>query len=161
MALPFLSTLSAAARLAYPAIVGGVRRGFSANKIQSILQATGIGVRRSTLLNIVARSRAIFGHGSYLRGLRKGQRPNVFALPEALTRLTRQFAFTYKVEGTATDTGLPMSQYITLAMDKLKTGPEMQAEAVRIAEEGKERYDMDALRAIAVDGVQAGPLGVL
>ncbi len=161
MALPFLSTLSAAARLAYPAITGGVRRGFSANRIQGILQATGIGVRRSTILDIVARSRAIFRHGDYLRTLRAGQRPNIFALPEALTKLTRQYAFTYKVEGTATDTGLPMQQYITLAMDKLKTGPEMQAEAVRVAEEGKDRYAMDATSATAIDGVQAGPLGTL
>ena len=58
MAVPFLATLTSAARLAYPAIVGGVRRGLSANRIQGILSATGIGIRRSTLLDIVARSRA-------------------------------------------------------------------------------------------------------
>lgn len=161
MAVPFLATLSAAARLAYPAIVGGVRRGLSANSIQGILRATGIGIRRVTLLDIVARSRLVFQFGGRLRALRKGQRPNIFAIPEALTKTTRRFAFTLEVKGTATDTGLATSQFITLATDRLMTREEMERLAMDVADEGKERYGMVSESATFVDGIQAGPLGVL
>lgn len=161
MALPFLYTLPVAARLAYPAIVSGVRRGISSNQIQRILIKAGIGIRRSTLLNIAARSRAIWRHGDYLRRLKRNQRPSPFALPEALTKLTRKYSVNVVVSGTSSDTGLPTFQHITLAMDSLRTREEMEAQAIRIAEEGRERYEMTADSAVLEEAVQASPLGVL
>lgn len=161
MAVPFLSTLSAAARLAYPAIVGGVRRGLSANSIGTILRNTGIGIRRSTLLDIVARSRLVFQYGGRLRALPKNRRPNIFSIPEALTKTTRQYAFTLEVKGTAADTGQATSQFITLATDSLMTREQMEALAMEVADEGKERYGMISESATFVDGIRAGELGVL
>ncbi len=161
MALPFLTTLSAAARLAYPAIHGGVRRGLSANRIQSILTGAGIGIRRQTLLDLVAATRGIIEKGGYLRKLRAGQRFNPAALPQALTRTTREYAITVAVEGTSTDTGLPTWQHITLAMDKPMARDAMEDLAMRLAREGKERYEMTPESAVIEEGVRAGMAGVL
>lgn len=161
MAVPFLWTLTTAARAAYPAIVSGVWRGLSANRIQSILQATGMGIRRQTLLDIVARERGLKSIGDYLRTLRSNQRPNPLALPEALTKLTRQFAVTVEVRGTLADTEATTSQFITLSMDSLMEREDMEELAEEIVGEGIERYGMVFESVHFVDAVRSGELGVL
>lgn len=161
MAVPFLWTLSTAARAAYPAIVSGVWRGLSANRIQSILQATGMGIRRQTLLDIVARERALKNIGNYLNTLKRNQRPNPLALPEALTKLTRQFAVTVEVRGTLVDTEATTSQFITLSMDSLMEREDMEDLAEEILGEGVERYGMVFESVHFVEAMQAGAPGVL
>lgn len=162
MPVPFLATLSLTARMAYPAIVGGVRRGLSANRIQQILVKSGIGIRRSTMLNVIAREKGIIQGGGYLRGLRRGQRFNPLALPEAITSIKRKYAITLELEGTQLDTFLPRTQFITLSMSQPMDRLSMEQLAISIAEaETRERYGIEVGAVRILEGVRAGPAGLL
>lgn len=161
MATPLLYTLTASARLAYSAIVGGVRRGFSANRIQQILTGAGIGIRRSTLLDVVSATRGILEKGAYLRKLRAGQRFNPVALPEAITQIRRRYSVTVVVKGKMLETDLVTWQHVTLSMDEPMSRDAMEELAMRIVEEGKDRYRILAEAAVIEQGVRWGAPGLL
>lgn len=161
MALPFLHTLSLTARQAYPVIVSGVWRGLSANRIQSVLKESGLGIRRQTLLNIVARERGLKNTSAYLRTLRRNQRPNPLALGEAITKLTRAYSVTLEVRGSLADTGASTSQFVTLSMDTLLPREQMESLALDIVNEGVARYGMVTESVRFTEGVRAGGAGIL
>lgn len=101
MAIPFLFTLPVSARLVYPHIVAGVRRGLSANAIERSIRAAGLRITRVTTLNpLIARIKAIERHGTFLRFANKRFAIRTQLLPEALTTINDRFSYTYRVTGT-------------------------------------------------------------
>jgi len=156
-----LSALSASARLAYPAIVRGVREGLSLNRLQAALQEANLGIRRATLLSLMQRERALVSAGESMRFLPRAARPDPARLPEALTILRRQFSFTVELRGRSLQTGERTTQHVTVASDRLLTRAEIEDVAERFGQQGGERYGMEVERVLFVKAMKAGAGGVL
>ena len=161
MPLPYLATLTASARMAWPAIVRGVREGLSARAIGRAIRAAGIAISNEALFEVSRRERDVWTHGLALRYLNPGIRPNPFTLPESLTRLTRAFAFTVEVRGRLVDTAAAVKQYITISTETLMTRRELEEMAAEIAASGVGRYGLEVEDTVLVSGLRAGQLGTL
>ncbi|MCP4897227.1 MAG: hypothetical protein GY906_09685 [bacterium] len=161
MAVSFLASLTLRARTAFPFIRRGIREGLSANRIQSALQKSGLGLRRTNLLAIVRRERFIQNFVSALDRLAPNRHVPTNMLPEALTRMTRSLSFTVEVRGYLTDTGARTSQFVTLSMDETMTPQEMIDLAVEIVEDEPSRYGMVVDDGRLTEGLRSGPLGTL
>jgi hypothetical protein len=156
----FLDTLSATARQAYPIIQRGVREGLSSRALDSLIrEGLGSSIRRQTLLDIIRDVRNIFDVGAQLRFLNQESRPNPARLPEALTKIRREFSFTVEVRGIFGPTGLSTIQNVTITSDTLLTRREMEEAAIEAVEEGSDRYQLDIVSAIPIQGLRAGSSG--
>lgn len=156
---PLLFTLGKRASAAFPIIQRGVREGISANSIQTILRASGMGIRRQTLLDIVRAERNIISAGKNLQNIRLGFVPDPRRLPEALTKISRSFNFVVRITGTDTSTGSTFIQNISVALDKPLTRSRLEAIAVDFIEAEKDRYGINIEEVLLIEGVKAGPLG--
>lgn len=161
MPLPFISTLGLAARAAYPIIKRGVREGLSSRALQTALRASGLGLRRQTLLDIMRAERGVERAASQLRFLSPTFRPNPARLPTAITKIRRQYSFTVEVRGTLMSTGETIVQNITIATDKLLRRQEMEAMATQVVEDNSDRYGVDIQQSVLVSGRRAGAAGTL
>ena len=161
MPLPYLETLTASARMAWPHIIRGVREGISARAIGRALRAGGIAISNEALFEVARREREVWTHGQSLRFLTPTLAPNPFRLPESLSRLTRAFAFTVEVRGSMLDTGKAIKQYITISTDTLVSRRELEEMAAEIASQRVARYGIEVEDAVLVSGLRAGALGTL
>lgn len=162
MPIPFLSTLNALARQAYPLIKAGVAQGLSSRAIDVVLKsAFGKSIRRSTLLEVMRRESGVERIASQLKFLRLDRLPNPLRLPPAITRLRRQYSFLVEVTGHLIDTGEIIKQHITIATDTLRTRQELQNLAINTIEGEKERYGIDIIGAQLISGKRAGDMGIL
>lgn len=161
MPTPFLSTLTKRARLAYPIIQRGVREGLSSRAISNTLKAGGVGIRRNTLLDIMRRERDVWEHGQNLRYLPLDRRPNPSRLPEALTRIRRNYSYEVFVTGIDTSMGVPRGQYVTVASSKLLTRREAETLAIEYAGGIHESGGIEIEKAQLNNILRAGPLGTL
>lgn len=161
MVLPFLSTLSARARQAYPIIQRGVSEGLSARAIQTTLSSAGLGIRRQTLLDTVRRIKDVEGRGQRLRFIRSDRTPDPRRLPEALTTLRRSFSFRVELRGVDFGTGDPFTRFVTVALDKPLTRQEIERKAEQFILDEPKRYGIDIETVLLVHGSKAGPEGTL
>lgn len=117
MAIPFLLTLTRSARLVYPHIIGGVRRGLSANAIERSIRNAGLRITRISTLNpLIARIKAIERHGASLRFANKRFTIRTQLLPESLTDIRQKYSYTYRVSGT-NELGDIVSRFVTVTTD--------------------------------------------
>lgn len=124
-------------RTATPFIVHGVSAGLSANSILSSLQAGGLGVRRSTGLNMIRNLRKQYG----APGLVKGVKPGLFPEPErygiAAYPTKRKFTYVMKVTGYNPVTGLSDVQHVNVVSDDTLTLAELEETAIDLTSEGQ------------------------
>ncbi len=158
---PLLSTLPARARLAFPIIQGGVRRGLSANSIQSLLRSEGLGIRRQSLLDIIRAERGIETASSRLRAMRRDFTPDPRRLPDALTKLRRAFSFQVKIRGFDLSTGEDITRFVSVALDDPLTRAEIENIGLGFIEDDMERYGLAVTDVILDRGVKAGVEGTL
>lgn len=117
MAIPFLATLPASARLAYAHIVGGVRRGLSGNAIERSIRAAGLSIsRQAALTPLISRIKAIEAHGAQLRFANKRFTIRTQLLPESITDIRNDFSYTYRVRGT-NQLGDRIERFVTVTTD--------------------------------------------
>jgi hypothetical protein len=145
--------------LAQKYIQSGLRRGLSANSIQTTLQRAGLGYRRQTLLSDVKYWKEAFEKGDYLKYVNRALRPS--------TRLYMQTAWQTKaryetvVEFRLKDrfTGETIERRVTVAHTHLEAGVEVadreqnltRAEIEEAAEEMvggyglEDRFDVESI----------------
>lgn len=119
MAARVLPWLSESILRALPMIERGVREGISRNALQTLLSEAGIGVRRTDLLSAYSAIANQVVQTDALLALRTNLIPPVFRIPEAITRIRRQFS--YKVVVTAIDrqSGETVERHVTVSTDRL------------------------------------------
>jgi len=158
---PLLSTLPARARLAYPIIQGGVRRGLSANSIQSLLRSEGLGIRRQSLLDIIRAERGVAATSAPLQSMRRDFTPDPRRLPDALTKLRRAFSFSVKISGFDLSTGEAITRFVSVALDDPLTRSEIENIGLGFIEEDMERYGLAVTDVLIERGMKAGVEGTL
>ena len=100
MALPLLATLPKTARIAYPIILAGTRRGLSSRAIESIVRQAGLPISRPrSILPIMRAVKAAEVAGANVRFIPKKNFINVARLPVSLTFIRRNFSFRVNVLG--------------------------------------------------------------
>lgn len=161
MPLPLLATLSGRARLAYPIIQRGVREGLSSRAINTILQDTIGGLRRTSLLSIMRAERGVALAGSRLQALRRDFTPDPTRLPDSLTKLRRGFSFTVRIRGFDLGTGEDVTRFVTVALDDPLTRAEIENIGLGFIEEDLERYGVAVTEVLLQRGMKAGEEGTL
>ena len=162
MALPLIATLNKAARAALPIIQKGVSEGISSRAISSIIKdAFGKSIRRSTLLDVMRALTGIERANATLKFIRKDRLPNIARIPEAITRIRRNFAFTVQVTGQIIDASMSFAEGITIASDVNLTRSQIEAKAMDALEQRGERYNVVVESVLLVSAVKAGALGTL
>lgn len=161
MALPFLSTLTATARFAYPIIQAGVRQGLASRAVATALQEAGLGIRRAVLLDIMRRERTIVRHGLNMRFLPFNRAPNPLRLPTALTKLRRTYSYIVEAFGTDLGTGQLRKQTITIASSKLLTRGDAEALAEQYAQGQFDSGQLEVDRVQLINVMKAGELGTI
>ena len=158
---PFLGTLSARARRAYPIIQRGVREGLSSQQIMGVLARGEGGIRRQSLLDIMRFERNIAVSGQGLRTMRRDFTPDPRRLPDALTKLRRPFSFQVKIRGFDLSTGEDITRFVNVSLDNPLTRAEIENIGLGFIEEDMERYGLAVTDVILDRGVKAGVEGTL
>ena len=162
MALPLLTLLSATARQALPIIQGGVKAGLGSRTINAAIKtAFGKGIRRSVLLDIIRAESGIERAGALLKFVLPRNRPSFNRLPQALTRIRRNFAFVVAVKTNLIEAGETVIQNITVAIDSIPSRGELERLAEQAVEDNQDRYKFEIVSSLLIRGVRAGTLGTL
>lgn len=161
MPASFVSSLPAALRRAWPIITGGVKQGLSANSIQGVLKAAGMGVRRQTLLDGVRALRNGFAQQETLRILGDVIRPPLRMIPEALTRIRRRFSYLMEIQEEVESR--IETRFFTLSSDDVLNRNEAISEATDLLENDAFKYgrEVRVVGATLTGIVKAGSLGTL
>lgn len=161
MPIPLLSTLSTAARVAYPIIKRAVSEGLSVLDTQILLQDHLTPIPRNELLKVINAVRREYRLGADLRNRPLNRIIGERSLHEAITPLRRQYSFDVLVRGIDTATGLLRGQYITVSTDRLLTRAEIEAAAMRAASGAGGSGGMEEMIAELHAGRRAGRAGTL
>lgn len=161
MPLPYLSTLTGTARIAYPIIQRGVRSGLASRQIAETLSNAGLGIRRATLLDIMKKEREIISHGLNMRYLPYDRAPNPDRLPPALTRLRRQYSYQVELQGRIIDTQELITRNVTVASGKLLTRREAETIAMSYALDESEQYGIEVDKVQLINVLKSGELGTI
>lgn len=159
MPAPFLATLTASARAAYPFIQRGVREGLSSRALERVIRAAGLAIRRQDLLTAMRLESGVQTQGSELRFLNQDHRPNPARLPIALTKIRRQYSFIVEVSGVNVSTGELTRRNVTVTSDSLLTRREIEAAAVDAVDSQGTRYGMRESSGTLTSGMQSGSFG--
>lgn len=123
MPVPFLSLLPSTARLAYPFVLSGVKRGLSSRAIEQTIRSAGLRISRSgSILPMMRRLKAIELAGRNIRFIGKRNTINVNKLPESITRLRRAYSYNVRVQG-ADSFGNPIDRFVTVSTDNNQLSP--------------------------------------
>ena len=100
MPIKLLYTLPQSVRLAYPAMVAGVRRGLSIEAITRTVRASGIVLGRGVSLSPIIRElRVLEAEGRAVRTVLSRETINTDLLPESVTNIRRKFSYQYRQTG--------------------------------------------------------------
>lgn len=161
MAQSFLSSLPKSLRSAWSIVTKGVREGLTANRIQSVLQTSGLGVRRQTLLDGIRAVKHGFAQQKTLRILRTDVLPPLRMIPKALTKITRRFSYNFEVEGRVT--GRLVRRFVALSTDERLSAGEAGDEIARRLRDDHFSYGetMDITSIVMTSMLRSGVLGTL
>ena len=155
MPLPLLATLPKTARIAYPIIQAGTRRGLSSRAIERIVRQAGLSISRGrSILPIMRAVQAIEVAGANIRFIPKLLRINVFRLPTSLTFIRRNFSFTVRVVGRDIFGNL-IDRFVTVSTDRtLVTPAEIEAAADNLVSEEGQSDTLVEVESTLQSGVQ-------
>lgn len=138
---PLSSTLTARLRGLLPIIESGVVRGLSSRAINSAIQrATGTGIRRQVLLDVIRQVRGIQTAGDALRFVRLDRVPDPSRTPIALTPIRRALSSTVRVDGILLTTGERISRFVQVTHDDILTRGQIQDIAAGFIEGDVDEY---------------------
>ena len=139
MATPFSVRLSSRVRRLLPIIESGVASGLSSRAINTaIQQATGTGIRRQVLLDVMREISGIQKHGQTLKNVRLDRRPDPRRTPRALTPISTAFSSTVEIKGRLLGTGEPVTQHVQVVHDAVLTRGQIEDIASAFFEEVQE-----------------------
>lgn len=162
MAFPgFVSSLALPARQALPIIRSAIRRGIGADSTFQTLRTRFPGLTRAAVRGIARVERQIIAASADLRFMNQDFMPNPNRLPPALTTLRRQFSFKVRLRGIDPVTGSSVDQFVTISTDRLRSRRDMEAAAMEFTERDPSAYAIEFTQPLLVEGVRAGPGGVL
>lgn len=160
MASVFLDTLNLSERTAYPFVRQAVREGLSSRNITELLISEfGRAIRRQRLLEMIRFENLEETLGAQLKYLRRDARPDPARLPDALTKIRRNYSFDVEVRGILEESGLASSQFVTVTTDAILTRAELEDAGLDAVEEGASRYGLTAVSAVLTTGRRAGAAG--
>ena len=155
MATPLSLTLSSTVRRLLPIIESGVAAGLSSRAINAAIKtATGTGVRRQVLLDIMREMRGIQTAGESLQFVRFDRAPNPARVPTALTPIRRAFGSTVRIEGRFLSTGERVVRHVQVTHDSVLTRGEIEDIAAGFLEDEESEYGIVLERVLLVKQVR-------
>lgn len=148
-------------RAAYPVVKRAVREGVSQSEIERRLKTRDLGIRSSVMRSMVLAEKRLLAYSQALHLLKPSEKPRMSMLPDALTRQTRKYAFTFDVEGVIIKTGQAITHAITLSLDTLLTRGQMEEMAADIVGNRRDRYGTEVTSSTITGGTRAGEEGTL
>lgn len=155
MAIPLSLQLTSRVRGLLPIIESGVASGLSSRTInEAIRAATGTGLRRQVLLDIMRDMRGIAQAGEGLQFVRLDRAPDPTRVPRALTPIRRAFGSTVRVEGVLLSTGQAVTRFVQVTHDSVLTRGEIEDIAAGFLEDEEAEYGIELDRVLLVRQVQ-------
>lgn len=155
MALPFIFKLTARQRRLLPSIRGGVAAGLGSRAINAaITAATGTGIRRQVLLDIMREIRGVQAAGERLQFVRLDRVPDPTRVPTALTPIRRAFGSTVRVEGVLLDTGERAVRHVQVTHDDILTRGQIEDIAAGFITDDEAEYGIELDRVLLVQQVR-------
>lgn len=162
MPFPGLVTLfSAPAKAALPFLRSAARKKIGADRMFQTFRTQFPGLIRREVRAIVKAELQILESRAQLKFLNRGNFPNVRRLPPSLTSIRRRFSFNVRVRATDSKTGNPIEQFVTVSTDELLTRGQIEDQALAFVEGERKRYGIDNESVLLLEGMKAGPEGVL
>lgn len=138
---PLSLQLSARVRRLLPSIESGVAAGLSSRAInEAIRRATGTGIRRQVLLDIMREIQGIQRAGDLLRFVRRDRVPTPGRVPVALTPIRRALSSTVRVIGRLLTTGEAISRFVQVTHDDILTRGQIEDIATGFIEDDQDEY---------------------
>ena len=136
MPSPLSLRLTARVRRLLPIIEGGVASGLSSRAINpAIRNATGTGIRRQELLDVIREIKGIQKHGDTLKNVRLDRRPDPRRTPRALTPISTAISSTVSFKGRLLGTGELVTQHVQVVHDSILTRGQIEDIAAAFFEE--------------------------
>ena len=155
MPSPLSLRLSSRVRRLLPIIESGVASGLSSRAINTaIQQATGAGLRRQVLLDVIREIRGIQIVGESLQFVRLDRRPDPARIPTALTPIRRAFGSTVRIEGRLLETGELVTRHVQVTHDSVLTRGQIEDIAAGFLEDEEGEYGIDLTRVLLVKQVK-------
>jgi len=126
-----------------------------------MLRAENLGIRRTSLLDIIRREKGIEIAGSNLRSMRRNLIPDPRRIPEALTTLKRAFSFKVRLRGIDTATGESLERFVQVSLDRPRSRAEVEDIGASFAFEDPERYQLALTEVLLQSAVKAGLQGTI
>ena len=158
MAIPLLAGLSKSARIAYPIIQAGTRRGLSSRAIERTVRQAGLAISRGrSILPIMRQVQAIEAAGANIRFIPKHLHVNTSVLPLSITDIRREFSFTVRVRGRDAFGNL-IDRHVTVSTDRslITPGEIEEAADFLVSQEGQSETLQDVESTLQF-GVQRVP----
>jgi len=139
-----LAKLTAGQSKVYSAVQGAVARGLGLNATQDLLHATGMGIRREQISQLVNYFSGVTQAGYDVSKVRHDYFPDVAKFPSALTTLRREYSYTVRLgkTGEFDELNRPVYSYVTVTTDKPMTIQGILDEAESYYDEIPENYQL-------------------
>ena len=139
MPTPLSLRLSQRVRRLLPIIEGGVTSGLSSRAINTAIRnATGTGIRRQDLLDIIREIKGIQKHGDTLKNVRLDRRPDPRRTPNALTPISTAISSTVQIKGRLFGTAALVVQHVQVVHDSILTRGQIEDIAAAFFDEEQE-----------------------
>lgn len=120
----------------------------------AITRATGTGIRRQVLLDVMREIRGIQSAGEVLQFVRLDRAPNPLRSPTALTPIRRAFGSTVRIEGRLLATGEVVTRHVQVTHDSVLTRGQIEDIAASFLEDEEAEYGIDLERVLLVKQVR-------
>lgn len=129
--------------------------GLSSRAINTaIQQATGTGLRRQVLLDVMREMKGIQTAGEQLQFVRLDRRPDPRRVPTALTPIRRAFGSTVRIEGRLLETGELVTRHVQVTHNDVLTRGEIEDIAASFLEDEEGEYGIELSRVLLVKQVR-------
>lgn len=134
MAIPLLYQLPKTARVAYPIIASGTRRGLSSRAIERTIREAGLPISRTrSIIPIMQSIREAEIAGRNIRFTPKSANIDLNVLPPALTNLRKGYSLNVRVRGRGSQGFI--ERYVTVTTDRSFITPaEVESRALTLVE---------------------------
>lgn len=136
---PLSLRLTSRQRGLLPTIRSGVASGLSSRSINdAIRRATGRGVNRQVLLDVIREMKGIQKHGETLQFVRLDRRPDPNRVKAAITPIRRALSSTVRVRGFLLGTGQSIERFVQVTHDAVLTRGQIEDIAAGFFDDAQE-----------------------
>lgn len=139
MPTPLSVRLTSRQRGLLSVIESGVASGLSSRSINTAIKnATGTGINRQVLLDVIREIKGIQRHGDTLKNVRLDRRPDPRRTPRALTPISTALSSTVEIKGRLLGTGESVTQHVQIVHDAILTRGQIEDIATVFFEEDQD-----------------------